>query len=62
MKNRPLTYKIELKPARGFEKIITNYTYMVFIEQLRGLLSALGLRYKITEDSRFVNQSEDWRK
>lgn len=53
---------IDLKPARGFEKIITNYTYSQFIEVLKAQASALGLRYKIQRSYKNIARSDDWGK
>jgi hypothetical protein len=55
------TYTIELKPARGFEEVTTDFTYGQFIETIKAQANILGLRYKIKVGLMLIAQSSNWK-
>lgn len=57
-----MKYLVEVKPAKGWERTSGKYTYELFTDSIISQARALGLEFKITEDSRFVSQSDDWNK
>jgi hypothetical protein len=56
-----IIFRIALKPAKGFETVVSSFTYMTLLEQLKGVIGGLGLKYKISNGTHLVAQSEGWK-
>lgn len=59
---RTKKFRVEIKPAKGYEDIVSDYTYSQFIRLIETAANTLGLNYKIKEGLRNMVMSGDWTK